>query len=280
MPSSSQVTPAFPRRRPHPSWFALRLADFGRYRDIVWYRTLAGLKSEARQNFLGYVWFMLEPAVTTTIMYVACALVLHRSGKISMATMLIGSLTWSWFESSVSQGMLGIKGKLHIMMHFSLPKYVFPLVAIFINTWKFLCVFLVLLAFCAFCGFIPNWDFFYLPLVLGAQLVLIIGLSLPLAIGVTYFNDLTTITSSIFRLMMFMSGVFFSESDVPASALPYFLANPMAGILESYRSIILNHHAPSLPALLYAVDWGLIFAVIGLAWTKHVDGKILKRVSG
>ncbi len=266
-----------------------RINDWVRYRDIVWYRTIAALKAEARQNFLGYVWFLLEPALTTAIIYVAYVLIFQSSGgPARVAMLLLGTICWQWFESSVVQGILGIKTKLHIMMHFSLPKYIFPLVGIFTNTWKFLCVFLVLLTVCAACGYPPNVHFLYLPLVLAAQLTLIIGLALPLAIAVAYVNDVMTVTTSIFRLLMFISGVFFSVIPLPkvdpvrlsGPALFYFHLNPMAGLLESYRVIVLGNQAPDFHKLIYAALCGLVLGGLGVTWSTYVDGKILKRANG
>jgi len=261
----------------HQRKIAFQLNQWSRYRDIVWYRTLAGLKSEARQNFLGYIWFLLEPAITTGIMYLVYLLIFQNGGPDKIVMLLLGTITWQWFESSVTQGMLGIKSKLHIMTNFTLPKYIFPLVGIFTNTWKFFCVFIVLLVFCTFSGYPPNVQFFWLPIVLGVQLTLIIGLAIPLAIGVAYFNDLTTVTNSLFRLLMFLSGVFFTAKTVPAAAMVYFYANPMAGLIESVRNIIMLRQPPNLTALAYALSVGLVLCGIGLWWSRYIDGKILKR---
>jgi len=262
-----------------PGMIALRLGEFARYRDIVWYRVLAGLKSEARQNFLGYVWFLLEPTLTTAIAYIIYSLIAPGGGPERIVMLLLGTLTWQWFESAVMMGSQGIKGKLHIMMHFPLPKYIFPLVGVFISTWKFLCIFVVLLVFCGFAGYPPNTSFIYLPLVLAAQLALIIGLALPLAIGVAYFNDLSTVTNSLFRLMMILSGAVFEANKVPAAALTWFYANPMAGLIESYRDIVLYHSPPSFAALFYALAWGLGLGAVGLLWCRHIDGTILKSIN-
>jgi lipopolysaccharide transport system permease protein len=258
---------------------ALRLSECSRYRDIVWYRVLAGLKSEARQNFLGYVWFLLEPALTTAIAYLIYSLILSGGGAPRMVMLLLGTLTWQWFESAVTLGSQGIKTKLHIMMHFPLPKYIFPLVGVFTSTWKFLCVFVVLLVFCALAGYPPNACYLYLPLVLGAQLVLIIGFALPLAIGVAYFNDLLIVTNSLFRLMMILSGAVFEASVVPRTARLYFYANPMAGLIKSYRDIVLRGSPPHPALLAYAFAWGLGLAAVGLLWSRRIDGTILKSVN-
>ena len=36
-----------------------------RYRDIIWYRAYAELKAEAQLNYMGYVWWLLEPLLNT-----------------------------------------------------------------------------------------------------------------------------------------------------------------------------------------------------------------------
>jgi lipopolysaccharide transport system permease protein len=257
-----------------------KIEAFIRYRDIVWYRTFAGLKSEARQNFLGYVWFLLDPAINTATMYLVYVLIFHSRDPSTVPMLLLGTMSWQWFESSITVGMQGIRSKLHIMIHFTLPKFIFPLVGIFANTWKFLCVFVVLLAVCAFCGDPPHLSFLYLPLVMGAQLVLIVGLTLPLAIMTAYFNDMVTVASSVFRLLMFLSGVFFYATQVPGDAGKYIFLNPMAGLIDCYREIVVYRQSPNMYALIYAVLFGLIFCLIGLTWSFYIDGKILKRVSG
>jgi lipopolysaccharide transport system permease protein len=262
-----------------PGMIAFHLGEWSRYRDIVWYRVLAGLKSEARQNFLGYLWFILEPTLTTAIAYLIYALLALGGGRDRIVMLLLGTLTWQWFESAVTLGAQGIKSKLHIMMHFPLPKYIFPLVGVFISTWKFLCIFAVLLVFCALTGYPPSSAFVYLPFVLGAQLVLIMGLAIPLAVGVAYFNDLLTVTNSLFRLMMILSGAVFEASKVPTAALGYFYANPMAGLIESYRDIVLYHTTPNLNALLYAFSWGIGLGTLGWFWCRQIDGTILKSVN-
>jgi lipopolysaccharide transport system permease protein len=109
--------------------------------------------------------------------------------------------------------------------------------------------------------------------------MLIIGLALPLAIGVAYFNDLLTVTNSLFRLMMILSGAVFEADKVPAAALTYFYANPMAGLIESYRDIVMRDSPPHFALLAYALAWGVGLGVLGLLWSKRIDGTILKSVN-
>jgi len=253
-------------------------ATLKRYLGIVLYRTVAGIKSEGRQNYLGYFWFLLEPALSTAVLYVVFTQIrVYNGGARYVAFLLIGMLTWNWFESSCIMGSLSIKMKFGVLNQYNLPKYIFPLVTILVNSWKFLWVFLVILIVSAVLGFPPNWHFFYLPVILMIQFLLIFGVTMPLSIGVTLANDLLTVASSVFRLMFFLSGIFFDSSIVPENLRSWFYANPMAVIIEAYRAVILDGgRAPDFSRLLEALVVSVVFLVAGLALHVHYDKKLLK----
>ncbi len=247
---------------------------------IVFYRTLAGIKAEGRQNYLGYFWYLLEPALSTAIFYFAFSHVMGR-GVEYVIFLLIGLTAWQWYEGTCLAAATAIKAKLHILQHFDLPKHIFPLVTILVSTWKFLCIFFVLIA-----GYLllgknpwPGWNLVWLPLILACQLLLIVSTSIPLAISATYFNDTLTLASTVFRILFFVSGIYFSADKVPAQLLGAFYANPMAGIIESYRHVLLDRQPPNFPALLYCALASGAWLGVGLLFSAYVNRRILKHAS-
>jgi lipopolysaccharide transport system permease protein len=247
-----------------------------RYKDIVFYRTIAGIKSEGRQRYLGYLWFLLEPMLSTAVLYLAFSQITGKSGPDSILFILIGMILWQWFEGSVMLGAGAIKAKFHVLSQFNLPKYIFPIVSIMVNTWKFLCVSIVIFALAAIFGYPPNIHWLYLPLLFVLQLLLIIGVTLPIAIGVTLWNDFQTIISSIFRLLFFVSGIFFDAEKVPENLRSAFFLNPMAVFMDAGRAIILRNEVPQVERLGVAVGITGFFLLLGLILHAHYDKKILK----
>ncbi|MDR0902003.1 MAG: ABC transporter permease [Opitutaceae bacterium] len=252
------------------------LQTIRRYKDIILYRTYAGIKSEGRRNYLGYLWFLLEPVLGTAVLYVAFTQITGRSGREYALFLIVGMIIWQWFESSVMLGSTAIKAKFGVLNQYDLPKYIFPVVSILVNTWKFACVFAVVLAAAALLGFPPNRHFVHLPLLLFVQLMLITGVTLPLSIGVTLMNDLLTVTSSVFRLLFFISGIFFPVSAVPESLLSFFFMNPMAVLIDSCRRVMLENRAPDFSLLGGAVVITAVLFLAGLLLHAHFDKKLLK----
>jgi lipopolysaccharide transport system permease protein len=255
------------------------LETFSRLRDITLYRTVSKLKAESKNNNLGYVWFILEPLIGTAVLYFAFSALMGRNGSEMVMFILIGMMVWQWMESAVMLGIGGIREKLGVLNTVKIPKYLFPLVNVLASTWKFLCMYLVVIAFCNAFGYFASVAYVALPIILFAQLIFIMGLTLPLAIIVTYMPDLTNLVSSLFRLLFFLSGIFYTVEIVPDRIKPYFFWNPIAGLMEAHREVLLHGRFPNWSFSLIPFLVGTLLIVVGLAMTRAVDLKILKQVS-
>ena len=256
--------------------------SISRYRDIIYYRTLAGLKSESRQNYLGYIWFFLEPLLVTAILYFAFGHLFTQRGAEYVLIILLGMIMWQWFESSVFTAMLSIRQKVGVLEHYKIPMFIFPFVNIAINTWKFLFVLLTVLLLALFVEVtgehlnMPSLSWLALPFYLLLQLLLILGVGMLLAVAVSYINDLVTLVSSMLRLLFFVSGVFFRLDRVPEHLQFAFLANPMANFIECYRIVLLDGSLPPSGYTIYLTCLSVGLFMLGFFLCKSQEGKLLK----
>jgi len=257
----------------------LQLNDIRRYKDILLYRTIAQLKAESKNMYLGYVWFVLEPVLSTAILYVVFSVLRGKGDSEMVLFIFIGMMAWQWFEGSISMGMQGIRSKLHIHNTMHIPKFLFPLVDVLANTWKYLWLLIVLVVLVNILGFFVNVHYFYLPIVLLVQMVVIIGLTIPLAIACTYMMDFATVVSSVMRLLFFVSGIFFPISTVPEELLFYFKLNPMARLMNAQRDIFLYDRAPNFMDLGYCLAFGVACLALGILMNRAIDRKLVKSVS-
>lgn len=254
------------------------LTNLRRYKDILRYRTLAQLKAESKNNYLGYVWFVLEPLISTAILYVVFGLIMGNRGSDMVLFILIGMMIWQWFEGSITTGTHGISEKARILNVVNVPKFIFPMVYVLANTWRFLWVYLVMVLLAHILGYPANWGYLWLPLVLFVQLFLILGITLPLAVVIAYMPDFTTMVSSVFRLLFFLSGIFFGPDRVPADLVFYYNLNPITLLMNANRDILLHGRMPDLGGMLYCFVFGAIAMAIGIFWCQKVDKKIMKAI--
>jgi lipopolysaccharide transport system permease protein len=252
------------------------ISDLARYKDIIIYRTLANLKSESRNNYMGYLWFLLEPMLNTAIFYLVFGVLMGNKGPDFVAFLLIGITAWQWFEAGINEGMNGISSKIHIMREIPLPKYLFPIVNVMTVTLKFLFVLAVLIGFSLIFGFFPNKFYLLLPLVILTQFILIAGIAIVAALLVAYFSDSAKIIQAVLRVLFYASGIFFATDKIPSHLKPLFYINPMAGLMNAFRDIILFSKMPNTLHLAYALCVGLTLFSIGIWLCSKVDKELLK----
>jgi ABC-type polysaccharide/polyol phosphate export permease len=111
-----------------------------------------------------------------------------------------------------------------------------------------------LLAFLLLSGIRPGPSVLFLPLILGIQLVLTVGLALPLAALNVHLRDVEQILGNLLVLVFFLSPILYPVSTVPTSfsvgeALtvplrPLYFLNPVAGLVQSYQNIMFFGREP------------------------------------
>lgn len=249
-----------------------------RYKDIVWTRTLASLKNESSNSYLGYVWFFIDPAINAAILYLVFGVIVNTRDHGFVLFLLIGLTVWQWFDSGIVEGMNGIKAKLHIMNQIPLPKHLFPTVQVLIVTLKFIFAYLIVFSFSFIFNSTLTFYYFYIILLIAIQFIFILGISLPLAVLAAYFGDVFRFVQSGIRLLFYVTGIFFSASQLPETVKPFFYLNPMAGLIEAHRAIIIEKTSPNYGLILYALLFGLSFYAFGLFLCQKIDKKILKSI--
>ena len=250
-----------------------------RYRDIVFYRAYAELKAEAQLNYMGYVWWLLEPLLNTVLFYVLLAFVLEQQAADSVSFILVGAIVWQWTSSSIMASSGSIYDAGGMLKHVYLPKIVLPLIVLLTTTWKFLFVFVLLLAWVVATGHPLTAAYAVLPLLLVLQMLVNVVTSVAVAAVIPYFPDARIAVDALLRSLMLVSGIFFHIEKLPAAYHFYFFLNPMAILIESYRDILLDGHWPPWPMLsaLTMVCVAALFLV--LAFYRRIDLSVVKTIN-
>ena len=250
-----------------------------RYKDIIYYRTLASLKSESKRNYLGYLWLLIDPSITVLILYLVFGIIMNHRGTDFVLFLVIGLTNWQWFDNSINEGIRGIRDKIHILQQIPLEKFIFPIVQISIASVKHGFVYSIVILLTLIFGYKINFNYFYLPLILFTQLILIIGITLPLSIFFSYLEDVGKFISLAMRLLFYLSGIFFSSEQVPEHLKHLFYLNPIARLIEAHRNVLILNTPPELNLIMYPLFLGVILTSIGLIFCNHIDKSLLKSIS-
>ena len=247
--------------------------------EVILYKTYAELRADASRYYLSFLWWLFEPMLYMTAFYIVFGLLFQRGGEGFVGFLLTGLVAWKWFDAMVRQGANSIRSAGGIMQQVYLPKYIFPGVLVLTNTVKFLFVLMILLIFLVFYGVTPGATWLALPVVMAVQLLFAAGFAGTLAAVMPFVPDLRLLINNGLTLMLFLSGVFYDVTEVPAELRGYFYLNPMAVILTEYRAVLLKGQWPDWFALGVTASVAALFLWLAYYLFKRYDKVYPKVVS-
>lgn len=224
-----------------------------RFWQLVLTKVQFNLKAEAKNTYLSYLWWLLEPALFVGTFYLVFAVFMNRGGPDFVAFLCCGHIPFQWFSKTVSNSCGAISDGKGLMNQISIPKVFFPAVVIFQDLFKSIIVFVLLMGLVLVMGFEPQLSWLSIPVLMICQLIFISSIALYVAMVVPFIPDMRFIVSTCIMMMMFGSGIFYNYKDVILEKhRDAFLLNPMANLIRSYREVLLEGLWP---------DWGSLFSM-------------------
>ncbi|HUG90636.1 MAG TPA: hypothetical protein VML55_07380 [Planctomycetaceae bacterium] len=275
-----------------------RLLTLWTRRDLIGELTRQDLAKGTRDTLLGWLWWLLDPLLMTAMYTVVVGLILNR-GKHHQpypAFLLCGLLAWRFFSGSLTEAIGVLSRRQGLIAAYSFPTLVLPASSVAANLLLFLvslvplCV--VIGVYHAFLGH-PQIGLgaavVYLPLVVAVQLVLTLAAAVWLACAGAFFPDLRNIMHHVLRVGWYASPGIYAVSDVIAGydgvgsvvwrwPVSLYLLNPMAHLIEAYRSVLLYNRPPDPVGLGATLLAGAAGLAAGLAWYGRQEHKFAKVV--
>ena len=248
------------------------------YIELIFVKAWAEIKSEASRAYIGFLWWFIEPLLYMAAFYLIFGIGLRQGGENYLFFLLCGLVPWKWFSSTLNSGSKSITANVGLINQVYLPKYIFPLVVVAINTFKFMMVFPILLIFLWFSEFEPSATWLALIPIILCQFFLIIACASLLASLVPYLPDLRYVIENGMLLLMFLSGVFFSIEEMESGVRDILMLNPVALLLNSYRNVLLNGESFIWLDLIRVSLFSVIIGLVSWYILKKIDRKVIKEI--
>ena len=232
-------------------------------------------KKKYKRTVLGMAWSILSPLLTLLVMRVVFTQFFGRNMDHYTTYLFCGTLVFTQFNDSTSQGMATLMGNSGIFTKVNVPKYLFLLaknVQTLINFGLTLCVFFV---FCAIDGITFTWKVVFLIYPIICLVLFCIGMGLILSALFVFFRDTQYLWAVFTQLLMYLSAVFYTIDGYSYKVQCAFLLNPVYLFIRYFRKIVIDAAIPTVWFhLLMAAD--VVIAVgVGCWMYKKYNYKFL-----
>jgi lipopolysaccharide transport system permease protein len=253
--------------------------DLWAYRELFLLLVKRDFVAVYKQTVLGPLWFLVQPFLASLVFMIVFGRIarLPTTNLPPLVFYMSGIIVWSFFSNCLTQvaATLLSSGPLFRKIYF--PRMIVPLSQITMNLLNFVAQLLVLLAVIAFYELSGRRielgiNILALPLVLCVMAVLALGIGCLIAAATVKYRDLNIIVGYTLNLWMYGSLVIYPRSAVPPNLLWLLALNPMASLIECFRSSLFGtEHTEVQPAIIATVIT-LVVAVAGIWCFAKAEG--------
>lgn len=242
------------------------LADLWQYRDLFRALVERDVKVRYKQTVLGVLWVILIPLMFSVLFSIFFVKVLQMDtqGLPAPLFFLAGLIPWACFSNGVSQASGSMESGAGLISKIYFPRLIVPGAAIlgtivdFSIGWLFFNVIAILwswfpslLSFAAMGGEVQGlyqvyWTWKFIPftmVLLCLQIFTALGIGLVLSALNAQYRDVRYLTPVIIQFGLFVTPVMWPvqrllKSSLGEHAQIFLYANPMAGVIETYRGLL------------------------------------------
>jgi lipopolysaccharide transport system permease protein len=179
-------------------------------------------------------------------------------------------LPWTLFAAAITTASSSLIDNMHLVTKVYFPREIFPLSAICAKFVDFLVASTIFVGLLIYYRVAIAWTWVWIPLILIMQLLLIVGLSLLSAAVTVFYRDVRHAIVLIMQIWMYATPIIYPLSMVPEKLRPYLVLNPMVGIIESYRHVLLYGQYPPMTLLCSSAVLSIFLFLVGTWYFRRV----------
>lgn len=253
-------------------WQFIDFEELWRYKDLLYFLTVRGIKARYAQSVLGVGWAIIQPLFTTLVFTVVFG-GLAKVDSDGMPYVLFSYLAlwpWNYFSGTLSESANSLVANAGMITKVYFPRLILPLAAIFSKLLDFMISFVILLVLLIYFKVVPGFGIVFLPLLLIQLLLCSLGIGMVLSAMAVQYRDVKYALGFIVQLLLYTAPVVYSTTAVPEQWQFVYSLNPMVGVIEGIRAMFLDrpmHWEWIWPGAIV----GVVLFVFGLFYFRRME---------
>lgn len=246
-------------------------AELYKYRELLKTNIKKEVRGKYKGSLLGVLWSFVNPLLMTLVYAIVFPYLLRSTEPHYVTYVVTGILPWNWFTTSIALGTTIILANSSIIKKVYFPREILPISVVTSGMINFLisCIIIIIFTFCSGIGI--SWYIVFLPLVVIAQYLLILGIILITGAINIYIRDLEYIINFFVTMLFYATPILYSvkmfEGTVVANLVDL---NPMTIIVNAYRDIFFYKSLPHIKTLIILIIFCSVFCYFALLLFKKL----------
>lgn len=259
--------------KPKSTWQVVDFRELWEYRDLFYFLVNRDIKVRYKQTVLGGLWAIIQPL----FMMVIFSLFFGRLAKIpsdgipypifSYAAMV----PWVYFAGAITNSGNSLIQEVNLISKVYFPRLIIPITPILAGLLDFSIASMVLIGMMLWYGIYPTVMTVLFPPLVLLMMLSVSGVGMVLAALNAKYRDIRYTIPFIVQFWMFASPIVYPSSMIPERYRIWYGLNPMAGIIEGFRSILLGSIPFPTEMVMISVVVSIIFFMAGMFYFRQME---------
>jgi lipopolysaccharide transport system permease protein len=242
------------------------------YRELFLTLALRDIKVKYKQTVIGALWAIIQPLTTMIIFsfFFGKIAQIPSDGVPYPVFSYSGLLLWMFFANSLSAASQSMISSSNLISKVYFPRLIVPIASTLSNVVDYFIASIILFFLMLFFNLTPSLGIVLTPLVLFLTWMLANGIGFFLTAVNVKYRDVRYAVPFFIQLLIYVTPVIYPISV--AGQFKWLVSlNPMSGLIEAHRALILGNQAVNIEMLLVSALITIVIFIFGLYYFKSVE---------
>ena len=232
------------------------IKELFQYREFLHTNVKKDIRGKYKASFLGVLWSFINPLLQVLVYAIVFPYIMRVQTDNYLVFLICGIIPWTWFLTSLTQGTTTITNNSNLIKKVFFPREILPISTVTSGAVNFAisCIIIAIFAIIGKIGL--SWHLVFLPLIMLLQYIIQLAFVFLLSAFNVYVKDVEYMVGFVLNLLFYATPILYNADMFSGSKFGIiFKINPMAHIVNFYRSIFYAHEIPNM------VYMGILFAI-------------------
>ena len=247
-------------------------------KGILFNFAIFDLKVKYRNSILGILWSLIEPLLLLGVLFVVFSTIFKFDIENFPIYLLLGIITWNFFKNGTAIALGSITNRSAFVSQIYFPRVIPGLSAGLTASLQLMTELIILALFMVILDFTPSITIIYLIPIFLLELMLIMGLALPLSVLNAKFKDVEFIWGVVLQAGFFLTPIFYQFDMLPETVRSILQFSPMVQIVTMAHHVTLYGELPALNSMLYAIFSISIITIVGYLIFRKFQARVVEEL--
>lgn len=252
------------------------LVTLREYGDLLYTLSLHRIKVRYKQSLLGLAWAIVQPLSLMLIYTLVFSIIVKMpsSGAPYAVFAFVALLPWTYFSTALTNATNGLVSNANLVTKVYFPREILPLSYVTAALLDLAIASLIMVGLMAYYRIRITPYIFYAVPIIFVLTIFLTGISFFFSATQVRFRDIGMAMPLLLQLWMFATPVVYPLDRVPDWIRGVYILNPMVGVIENFRRVVLLGTAPDLSLLGISAAISLILLPISYLYFKRVEATV------